>query len=256
MLDFSTVPNLRRKHPELKGESERAYAAHMRAREDAYGAIFGAGRLISPPAGGKLTARWPGGGVFQYRPGNGRRGWHYITHGLSQPEQPSLEVEAGKDAASGWGIELVISTPAECQWAPAVLFNLVNYLLFQPGSRPIWPHHRLPCGGPLVHGSDTRLNHLLATLSPEYENAIRLPGGHCDLVHLVGVTQAETGKAVAMGESSAGSMILEEVLFRLGAGALTDPDRACLTAHPKFAATWSAVQEELENRWRAQGWAG
>jgi hypothetical protein len=255
VLDFSMIPDVRRAHPELKSESERARAAHLLAREEAYGAIFGAGRILSP-SDANLMLNWPGGGVYQYRPGSGRRGWHYVTHGLSQPEQPSMETETDKNAASGWGIELVISTPAECKWAPDVLFNLVNYLLFQPSSRPIWPRHSLACDGPLVPGSKTKLNHLLATLSPEYENAIRLPGGHCDLVHLVGVTQAEIGKALALGPDSAGSMILEEVLFRLGAGVLSDPDRACLTAHPKFAATWTAVREELENRWKAQGWTG
>jgi hypothetical protein len=257
MLDFSTVPDMRRAHTGLKSEGELAWAAHMYAREGAYRAIFGEshpdGRILTPPHG-KLAANWPGGGIFAYKPGNGRRGWHYVTHGLSQPEAPAMERESGDDTASGLGVELVISTPDQCEWAPHVLFNLVSFMRFHPAGRPVWPRDRLPCGGPLLPGS--KLTHLLATLSPEYENAIRLPGGHCDLVHLAGVTDAEMVQAKSFGTSSSGSMILEEVLLRLGAGVLTDPGRDCLAAHPKFTATWQAVREELENRWRANGWTG
>jgi hypothetical protein len=44
-------------------------------------------------------------------------------------------------------------------------------------------------------------------------------------------------------------MILEEVLRRMGVGVLSDPDRNCLTSLTEFESVWTAMQDELENRW-------
>ena len=132
--DFSKLPNVAELHPEL-GEDERAFAAHMKAREDAYAAIFGEsdppGQVLSP-GDTELMLNWPGGGIYVFPPRGDRRGWHYVTHGLSQP----LDYEDGEEAAdgeeeevSGLGCELVISTPERCEWPSMLLIEMVKYFL-------------------------------------------------------------------------------------------------------------------------------
>ncbi len=260
MIDFSKLPDVRSEHPELTEDGELVYAAHMQARENAYTHIFGKshpnGNILVPSVDPDLMINWPGGGVYQYEPVDGRTGWHYITHGLSQPDEPNAESEKDPDICSGFGIELVISTPHENYWAPDVLLNMVRYLLFQENSRVILPLDRLPCNGPLVLNTDTKLTHLLAVSSPEYENEIRLPGGRCDLVHMVGVTDAEINYAKEWGPGYGGSEILQKVLERNGVGTLSDPERECLTEVIDFRKIWNETEVELESLWRADGWNG
>jgi hypothetical protein len=100
----------------------------------------------------------------------------------------------------------------------------------------------MACGTAI--GGRGLLRHVLATLSPEYEIDLLLPAGHCLLVHLVGVTDAEIAKAKAE-EGILGSLILERVLYAFGVGGLTDPDRACLTERDDFDAVWNDVRAEV-----------
>jgi hypothetical protein len=205
MFDSSQLPNvddLGLKHP-----VEVAYASHMAARENALHAIFGPtdppDEILSP-GDPNLFINWSGGGIYQYPPGHGRRSWHYVTSGLSQPPidgegtAESIEDEDG-ERYSGFGIELVLSTSGKAAWAPHVLVNLVKYLLFQKNARVILPGDRIPCNGPLVLDTNTQLTHLVATTSDEYETEIRLPAGKCHLVHLVGATQQEVSQALTLG---------------------------------------------------------
>lgn len=258
LMDFSELPDVKSTHTELTEDSEFAFAAHMQARENAYDSIFGVshpeGKIIVP-TDGNLMLNWPGGGVYQYAPNEKRTGWHYITHGLSQPYEPKLEVET-EEIYSGFGIELVISTPDLNNWAPDVLLNLVKYLLFQENSRPINPYDRFPCNGPLVLNTDTKLTYLLAVLSPEYENELKLPGGYCDLVHLVGVTDKEISYAINWGNSNGGSIILSNILFKHGVGTLSDPERPCLSETIDLEKIWNETETELEAKWKEEGWSG
>jgi hypothetical protein len=96
-------------HPELESESELAFAAHMQTRESAFSVIFGesypSDRIITPsnPRLSLDGVNWPVGGVFQYAPAGGRIGWHYVTHGLAQPSEPTLVTESDPEAVSGLG---------------------------------------------------------------------------------------------------------------------------------------------------------
>jgi hypothetical protein len=258
MLDFSRLPDVKHTHTKFSEEEEFAFAAHMLARENAYAFIFGAshpdGKIIVPNDI-DLRANWPGGGVYRYEPDQNKTGWHYVTHGLSQPYEPQRVVES-EECYSGLGIELIMSTPDLNSWAINVLFKLVDYLLFDENSRPIAPYDRLPCNGPLVSGSATKLTHLLAVMSPEYENKIRLPGGFCDIVHLVGVTDKEIAYAKRWGRGPGGSVILGEVLFENGVGTLSDPTRQCLSETIDLEKVWLEKQNELESQWRENGWNG
>lgn len=255
MIDCSKLP----KKPFLSNKTEFAYEAHMITREKVFNEIFGlsfpANKIIIPNDG-NLLLNWPGGGVFQYEPKESRNGWHNVTHGLSQPDNPKLKTEKNEDACSGFGIEFVISTPDLNNWAPNVLLNLVKYLLFQKTSKIIYPYHRLPCNGPIVTDTDTQITHLLAVPSPEYENEIQLPAGFCELVHMVGITKNEFNYAVNWGSGTGGSIILFEALQRLNVGTLTDPARTCITDMDDFQSIWDELQIKLEAKWKENGWDG
>jgi hypothetical protein len=252
MLDFSALPDVAQLHPELEPDA-RWFAAHMRAREEALLYVFGEseppGQILSP-ADAQLTVNWPGGGIYQYSPCEGRSGWHYVTHGLAQP----FSEEAGRagaeqpDAVSGLGIELVISCPEQSTWAPNVLLDLVRYLLFGENAAPFIPGDRIPYRGFAALGSaeqPCRLTHLLAITSPEYPAWLRLPGGSCALLHVVGVTDAEVERARGSALEGVGSFVLANTLIELGIGLATDPRRECGTEHPLFDEVWAEVEEKM-----------
>lgn len=260
-FDSSELPDVSDRFPE-GARMEGLYAAHMEARERAYRAIFGPSDppdTILSPGDPNLMINWPGGGVYIFPPRSGRTGWHYVTHGLAQPMEddlPASTVPDSEDPISGLGIELVISTPDKCSWAPDVLFNLTKYMLFQPGARAILPGHRVPCNGPLVLGTNTPLRHLVGTRSSEYPSDIRLPAGYCWLVHLVGATDDEMGFATRWGPGTGGSEILQEVFLMLGVSYLSNPDRRSLTERTDFIEAWRLTEERLETQWRSNGWNG
>ena len=137
-VEASALPNVSRDHPELDGEGQQ-FVAHMVARENAFRRIFGE---TTPPAtvakaGDDLLVSWPGGGFLRYAPAEGRPGWHWVTHGLSQPDAPvPLETIEDDDAWSGVGTELIISTPEQADWPVEVLSNVVRYQLGLGGVRP------------------------------------------------------------------------------------------------------------------------
>jgi hypothetical protein len=252
VLDFSALPDVSELHPELKPE-ERWYAAHMKAREDALLYVFGEteppGQILSP-ADPQLTVNWPGGGVYQYPPAEGRPSWHYVTHGLSQPfseEEGSAGLET-PEAISGIGVELVISTSEPTIWAPNVLLDLVRYLYFTEGATGFTAGERIPYTGFEALGTPDLpcpLTHLLAITSPEYPALLRLPGGFCTLLHLVGVTEAEVLRARNSARDGLGSFILANVMIELGIGLVTHPDRECATEHPLFDEVWTEVEEKM-----------
>ena len=260
-IDSSLLPDLSERFPDGAGQ-EALYAAHMEARQRAFQTIFGESNppgMILIPSDPNLTINWPGGGVYVYPPGGDRTGWHYVTHGLAQPMGDDISAEPSPDdeeQISGWGIELVLSTPEKNSWAPDVLFNLTKYILFQTSSRVILPGDRIPCNGPLVLGTDTPLRHLIAVRSPEYASNVRLPAGYCWLVHLIGTTNDEIAYANQWGIGTGGTAILEAVFASMGVQCLTDPNRRSLTERAEFKTIWRATQERLESEWRANGWSG
>lgn len=248
-LDFSKLPDVAKDHPELTAD-ERVHAAHMKAREDAFMAIFGDTEpkdQILSPGEADLTVNWPGGGIHQYAPRPGRSGWHYLTHGLAQPfdfDEPPPQ-KNGHERISGFGVELVISTPGESQWAPQLLLNFVRYLLFDDDASVFLPGDRIPCAAFSDVESGTKITHLICVKSPEYEHEILLPGGGCTLVHFMGVTSAEIARAKALGPSGPGTEVLFGVFVELGISPVTDLKRKSATDDPRFEKTWTAVKKRL-----------
>ena len=234
-LDFSKLPDVGKLHPELDAD-ERVFAAHMKAREDAFAHIFGQTDppdSILSPSEPDLQINWPGGGVYAFPPRGARRAWHYVTHGLAQP------IEDDDEPVSGLGIELVVATPSPSEWAPQLLIDCVRYMLFDPNATLIVPGDRMPTSAFAAYARGTALTHMIATTSDDYDHHILLPAGQCTLVHLVGVTSEEIARAKAMGGGAEGTFVLAEALAALGPGFVTDTARACTTKDARFEAAWT-----------------
>ena len=245
-LDFSKLPDVTHEHPKLP-ESERWLAAHALARDRALEAALGPthppGTLLAPEDD-RLRASWPGGGFHRYSPSEGRDSWLFVTHGLSQPFDESDVMAAADDpeALSGLGLEYVLACSEDAPWGLEALLGVVRHTLFDREAPLLEPGGHVACATAL--GGRGALMHLLATLSPEYEFDLVLPAGHCVLVHLVGITEAELRHAQAEPDGL-GGIILERVLYAFGIGGRTDPDRACTTTLPDFDDIWSDVRAEV-----------
>jgi hypothetical protein len=241
-LDFSRLPDVSDEHPELDAEAQ-LFAAHMKAREDALMTVFGPTDppdTILSPDDPDLSVNWPGGGIHRYAPRSGREGWYFVTHGLAQPDDPSEEPDEDEDERySGFGIELVISTPDDSPWPAELLLSFVRYLLFDEDSRVFLPGHRIPCSALQSIAPETELTHLAGIASPDYPHEIELPAGRCTLVHLVGTTTAEIERARSEDD---GTAILGRVLQEIGVGTLTDLTRECATKRPDFEALWARAR--------------
>jgi hypothetical protein len=253
-LDFSRLPDVSRLHPELEDADERAFAAHMKAREDAYEHIFGQtdppDQILSP-SDAQLQESWPGGGVYAFPPRGSRKAWHYVTHGLSQPfSNPDADdaepPEADEGRVSGLGIELVIATPERSDWAPSLLVDCVRYLMFDEQAQLIVPGDRMPTRAFKIYAPESGLAAMIATTSDDYGHHILLPAGQCTLVHLVGVTERELSRAKGEGPGAEGTFVLAEVLRALGPGFVTDLVRPCATTDARFEDAWSEAAAKLD----------
>lgn len=244
MLRASRLPDVAKLHPELKRKAERLGAAHMLARERAFTAIFGPSEppdQILSPDDPQLATAWPGGGIYQFPPGSDRAAWHYVTHNLSQPFPDELELAPparDNKTLSGFGVEYVISTRRPADWAPRFLLDMVRMLLLGSSARVFAPGHRMSASAFSQYAPRTALGAIIGAVSPEYEHEIRLPGGRCTLVHLVGITPAELELARSLGASARGSEVLLAVLDQLGIGLVTDPARRCVTRSRGFKQRW------------------
>lgn len=245
-VDFSSLPDISDEHPEL-GPAERWYAAHVKARELALEAVFGATEppdTVLAPDDEEVARAWPAGGFHRYAPRGERTSWLYVTHGLSQPfeERDVHALRDDPDALSGLGLEYVVACADDAAWPLELLLGLVRQVLLDDAATLLEPGRLRACHSPI--GGRGALRHVLATLSPEYELDLLLPAGHCVLVHLVGVTDGEATRAQAEPDIL-GSLVLERVLYAFGVGGLTDPDRECLTTREDFDAVWNDVRTEV-----------
>lgn len=248
VFDFSRLPDLSAELPELDPE-ELALASHTKARREALWMVFGdtaPPEHVIRPVDRELKAAWPHGGVLRHPPSEDRPDWRYVTHGLAHPEEAdAAELFALDDERpSGRGVELVISTDVDVRWAPKLLLKLARYLVLKPDAKTILPLDRMPAGGPVDSRRSTELRYLLARRPRGYESELILPGGLCDLVHLVGITEAEFDHTRRL-PAGAGSAALVLVLDVTGISCLTDPKRRCVTTRPDFHDLWEAAVDEV-----------
>jgi hypothetical protein len=141
--------------------------------------------------------------------------WQYVTRGLAT--------------------ELVLATPARCEWAHRLLVELGNYLVNEAVT--ILPGDRLPTGAFARVDKTTALTHLFATTSTEHPH-----------VQLVGATAAEIQHAKKEG-GAFGTKVLGETLRRMGVGSVTDLARKSVTDHATFERTWREVASGMLPAW-------
>jgi len=248
VLDFSPLPDVSAEHPDLDGD-ELLLASHAKARRDALWMVFGdtaPRNHVIRPTERQLKAAWPHGGVLRHPPDEDRPDWRYVTHGLAHPRRPDAAERflIDDERPSGRGIELVMSTEVDVDWAPKLLMSLVRYLVMRPDAKTILPLDRMPAGGPVDGRQECELRYLLARRPRGYESELILPGGLCDLVHLVGITAPEFDHARQL-PAGAGSAALVLVLDVVGIGCITDPNRPCMTSRPDFQDLWQAAIDEV-----------
>lgn len=141
--------------------------------------------------------------------------WQYVTRGLAT--------------------ELVLATPARCEWAQRLLVELGNYLVSEAVS--ILPGDRLPTGAFARVDRMTALTHLFATTSSDHP-----------YIQLIGATAGEIEHAKKEG-GAFGTKVLGETLRRMGVGAVTDLARKSVTDEPDFERTWREVASGMLPAW-------
>jgi hypothetical protein len=171
--------------------------------------------------------------------------WTYVTGGLSLPWDVPLDeinpddystasdaldaaglaaVEIGGVGPSGYGFEIVLHTPQRAPWAVHVLHNLGKYVMqhhegFAPG-------HRVPLGGPIIHGSNSDIRVLLFAPPGDRAPRFRLPSGLGTWLVAIGITEDEWDYA-----HREGSAALLGLLRHAGLDDLTDPARLSVFIH-------------------------
>ena len=248
VFDFSHLPDVSGENPDLSGNA-LLLASHTKARRDALWMVFGDTAPkdhVIRPMERELKAAWPHGGVLRHPPSEDRPDWRYVTHGLAHPKRADAaeRFRIDDERPSGRGIELVISTDEDVRWAPKLLLSLVRYMVLNPQAKTVLPLDRMPAGGPVDGREACELRYLLARKPRHYESELVLPGGLCDLVHLVGITEAEFDHARTL-PAGAGSAALVLALDVVGIECTTDPNRPCMTTRPDWQDLWQAAIDEV-----------
>ena len=178
----------------------------------------------------KPDNRWLVHGVFEIPPSDKLPYWSYLTTALSNPWGIDPAV-VKQDEPSGLGIELVMHTPVQSNWAIQVLHWLmaVNIL----AGSGILQGEVVSAGGrvPLHTSIDPQqpesiIRNLLIVESNHLEPRFTLPSGTVDLLLCLGVSDSE----MQMAES----LDYDETIVRLeraGVYPVTDPKRSAISAN-------------------------
>ncbi len=133
----------------------------------------------------EIDPRWLTHGVFKCPPNDKRKTWIYITSGMSNP----WETEEPEEY-SGLGVEFLLETADEENWAVQVLQSLMAYNLLlaagQMGNYPLLDYgHRIPLA------ISDKIKTMMLTQPHAYPQSVSIKSGCVDLLQVVGITQAE-----------------------------------------------------------------
>lgn len=234
--------------PSEKGSSlrwEEHFCALQSAQTDIFGDMVPGGFVY--PVGMPLAGEIPGGCILKFAPSDERAGWHYVTSGLAMPKD--IKAKSSPGARCGYGREFVISTHAEEDWPLAALKRMMSFVAGQqPNVRPDevikWSVPAVPDGRPDMTFFVT-LQHL------DYPARLVLPGGTCDLIHLLGVTEAEVAYAKSHAPATPVGIRTLTSFFAVDDpyGPVTDGKRPCLTEDPDFVEMWERARKQVEAHW-------
>lgn len=240
--------------PTVEQDDERGsnWQLHFAAREEALDAIFGDESrpgFVSAPRSFGLIKRCPGASVKSYRPCDDRQAWHYVTNGLAQPGN-KFRRHILPEKACGFGCEYVLSSEHEGPWQNKWLLDVMTWVAVH--DMRIQPDESIGPGQPIVKDGNPDLTCLISFTDTAYATQIILPGGVCNLIHLLGVTAAECEYALThsqirqQGIRALASFFITDDPF----GPITDGNRPCLTRDPDFPEMWLRAIKQVERNWR------
>ena len=174
--------------------------------------------------GQAIDPRWLHLGVFEFQPTASRKSWVYVTSGASTP----WEVEPAdydSDGYSWLGVEFVLETVEQAEWAIHVLRRLLAYHVLVCHGRfgdiqPLDYGHRVPAGGPIDWSDDSKLTFLAIAKPTHYDASAQLDSGRFDFLHVVGITEQERDYAKSISTAE-----LIEKMKVSGAFPITLPKR-------------------------------
>ncbi|NNE81173.1 MAG: suppressor of fused domain protein [Silicimonas sp.] len=183
--------------------------------EEVYPALFGAvSRGIFPlsqdvfaPFGDvKVDPRWITHGVFEFAPTDERPSWLYVTSGYFNPWEDAPE-DIAADGPSGAGVEFILETDRQGDWAIRCLQKLLAYELCmasgQVGSgTPLGLNDRIPLGGPITGEAGHTIEAVMIVMPTNVSEGFDLPSGDVMLVQFAGLTDAERAHASNVGVDS------------------------------------------------------
>lgn len=177
----------------------------------------------------RIDPRWLHVGVFQIAPTPARSTWMAVSSGLSNPWDDDPAAVEPRDY-SGLGVELVLETPAAAPWAIVLMQRLAAFAILLAHGRfgaaaPLDYGDRIPLHGSVALEQPSALQHVVIAQPDHYPACFQLASGRVDLLHVIGISDAEL--AFAKATSSA---VLIERLKAQGAYPVTDPNRAPMIA--------------------------
>jgi len=173
--------------------------------------------------------------IFTYEPDPLRPYWTYLTAGLSTPwlQDEALEV-------SGFGLELMIKSPAEAEWPAQILRTMAYYIFNHVGT--LSPGKRLALNASIIAGGNSLLRNVLIWYPDEAPDCwYQLPSGGFGIFTAIGITDDEMRLTESIHEEY-GTWCMLQILTRLGLGQITDPARASVMDREDIASVIDSVQ--------------
>src|SRR6266478_36486 len=200
----------------------------------------------------------PGACALAFPPTKPRRThWLYVTHGLTQPLNPSGIATPEHPSEYGW--EFGVQTGSKVDWATDLLYEILSY--WRETENRVDVGHRLPVAfyeerdgiRPLIRDlqeddpyppiGEIRALVFWPYLAPP--SFLSTKTGYFGV--LIGTTITARERELAKETSSAHLLLL---LLKAGIGQVSRPNRACVTQKTSWAKEWESIskltQEEAE----------
>ncbi|WP_445363452.1 suppressor of fused domain protein [Microbulbifer sp. ANSA003] len=161
-----------------------------------------------------VDPRWLTHGVFKSQPSETRNTWAYVTSGMSNP----WETEEPEEF-SGLGVEFIMETDEEADWAIGVLQTLMAYnLLLISGQMgnfpPLYYGHRVPLA------LSTSIKTMMFTHPVNFPENFAIKSGAVNLIQVVGITPSELEAA----KETSSDEIRQKIISKAG-GLVTNKER-------------------------------
>ncbi|MFK8013471.1 MAG: suppressor of fused domain protein [Marinicellaceae bacterium] len=151
-----------------------------------------------------IDPRWLTHGVFVSPPSEKRNTWAYVTSGMSNP----WESEAPEEY-SGLGMEFVLETNQESNWAIEVLQTLMAYnLLIAAGKKG--EATLLDYGDRVPLGLSESITTMMFTHPINFPESFTIKSGDVDLIQVIGITADELTLAKDTSSNAVRNKIINE----------------------------------------------